>query len=87
MAFTVFGCAPTTTAWLRFARVWWVRRQADQWWLWAWGWVRWLRVVHSRRISLQDNGIRYSSRWWCPFLLAELFGVGGDGEECGGEHG
>ena len=24
---------------------------------------------------------------WCPFLIAKLFGVGGNGEERGGKHG
>jgi hypothetical protein len=54
--------------------------------VWAWEWVGWVSVAHSRRISLQDRGIRYSLPLVVPLFDRGVVGVGGDGEERGGEH-
>ncbi len=55
--------------------------------MWVRGCVGWVQVVSMRRISLQDNGIRCSRLVVLPFFIVGALGVGGDGEEGGGEHG
>ena len=49
-------------------------------------------MAQSRRISLQDRGISLSCSGLVPLflrggLIADVFGMGGDGQERGGEHG
>jgi hypothetical protein len=46
-----------------------------------------VQVAQSRLISLQDEGISGSWLVALPFFFSESLGVGGDGEEGGGEHG